>query len=332
MLVRAVLVGAVESSRVVLERIAQSTGWTLSLVLTLPPEKAGRHSDFVDLGPSANEAGCELLHVENVNSDAALRAITEASADYVFVVGWSQICGPQFRAACREKVIGYHPAALPRLRGRAVIPWTILNQEPITAGTLFWIDEGVDSGPILAQEYFHVAPDETAASLYAKHMSALGRITDEALEALAAPEPPRIAQDEKVATWAARRTRSDGHIDWSRSASEIERLVRALGGPYPAAFTSEGENSIEIHAAYLAGDGTRYSASTGQVVLSSESEFSVKCGDGMILRVTDWSHTKGRPPKAHCVLGRPLEKPVIKSAMIELDPTTCNCGRELSNA
>src|SRR3546814_17829006 len=78
-------------------------------------------------------------------------------------MGWSQICGPAFRALFPDRAIGYHPAALPRLRGRAAIPWTILQQEPITAGTLFWIDAGTDTGDIADQQFFHVAPDETAA-------------------------------------------------------------------------------------------------------------------------------------------------------------------------
>src|SRR3546814_18147932 len=81
-------------------------------------------------------------------------------------MGGSQICKPAFRQAAGGQGIGYHPAPLPRLRGRAVIPWTILLDEKITASTLFWIDDGVDSGPILAQRSFHIAPDEKAAILY----------------------------------------------------------------------------------------------------------------------------------------------------------------------
>jgi methionyl-tRNA formyltransferase len=330
--VRAVLVGAVESSLVVLERIAEAAGWTLALVVTLPPEKSGRHSDFVDLHPSANAAGCELLHVSNINSEDALAAIEEAKPDYVFVAGWSQICGPEFMAACRGRVIGYHPAPLPRLRGRAVIPWTILNREPITAGTLFWIDQGVDSGPILAQEFFHVASDETAATLYRKHMEVLGRLTATALEALKSPNPPRIGQDERFATWAARRTRADGVIDWASSASDIERLVRAVGGPYPPASTNEGEHSIEIKAARVAGEGARFIASCGQVVASSRSEFSVKCGDGMILTITEWSHSEERCPKMHSTLGGAPAKPLISVTRPALEATACRCGREYSDA
>src|SRR3546814_1648120 len=110
------------------------------------------------------------------------------------------MCGMEFQAASHGQVIGYHPAPLPRLRGRGVIPWTILANEPITAGTLFSIDDGVDSGPILEQAFFHVAPDETAASLYERHMGALGEMVPRALAALATGAPPRLGQDERYAS------------------------------------------------------------------------------------------------------------------------------------
>src|SRR3546814_17742134 len=103
------------------------------------------------------------------------------------------MCGMEFQAAAHGQVIGYHPAPLPRLRGRGVIPWTILADEPITAGTLFWLDDGVDSGPILEQAFFHVAPDETAASLYSRPMRARGEMMprEPASPATGLPPPPQ---------------------------------------------------------------------------------------------------------------------------------------------
>jgi methionyl-tRNA formyltransferase len=329
--VRAVLVGAVESSEVILEAVARAPGWMIALVLTLPGAKSARHSDFVDLAPAAAAAGAQLLHVDNVNSEEAVRAILDAEADYVFVVGWSQICGARFRSACGDRVIGYHPAPLPRLRGRGVIPWTILNQEPITAGTLFWIDEGLDSGPILAQEFFHVAPDETAGSLYRKHMAVLQRIGERALTALQSECPPRQPQDERCATWAARRTPADGLIDWSCPAVEIDRLVRALAGPYPPAVTFESATAVQIHCARIAADGHRFIASPGQVISSSASEFSVKCGDGMALTVTNWSHPEQRAPKIHSVLRGDRAQATAAAASRPVGAVSCQCGRELSH-
>lgn len=295
---KAVIVGAVESTRVALDVIAREPGWTLSLVLTLPRDLARRHDDFVDLAKPAMEAGAEVQYVKNVNSDEALDTLRSVRADAVFVIGWSQICGEQFQTAAGGRVIGYHPAPLPRLRGRAVIPWTILNAEPITAGTLFWIDSGVDSGPILAQRFFHVADNETAASLYAKHMVALRTMMEQALPQIAAGNPPRVEQDEQYATWAARRTMADGIIDWSLPAAEIETLIRAVGKPYAGASTFSGPARLTIWRA-SAGAFSRHSAASGQVVSVEAAGFCVMCGNGQVLHIHEFASDAGEPPRMH---------------------------------
>ena len=82
---RAILIGAVESSRIALERIAAADGWDCPLVLTLPLDKSSRHSDFVDLAPTAASAGAEVLRVRNINDAEALQAIANCNADAVFV-------------------------------------------------------------------------------------------------------------------------------------------------------------------------------------------------------------------------------------------------------
>lgn len=299
---RALLIGAVETTRIAFEAIMQHPGWDMAAVVTLAPSLAGRHSDFVDLEPVARERGCRIIHVDNINREDALLAMREANADIAFVMGWSQICGAAFRDLFPDRVVGYHPAPLPRLRGRAAIPWTILNQEPITAGSLFWIDAGTDTGAILDQQYFHVAPLETAASLYAKHMQALGTMLDRSLERIAGGDPPRSVQDESCATWAARRTASDGLIDWRQPAKDVLRLIRAVGHPYPGAFTRLNGVDVQIWAAALSDLGERHAALAGQVILRTADDFTILCGERTALTVTRWSGID-RMPKLHAILG-----------------------------
>ncbi|RZK02300.1 MAG: methionyl-tRNA formyltransferase [Novosphingobium sp.] len=303
---RAVVVGAVESSQIAIEAIAAAQGWTVACVVSLPCELAGRHDDFVDLAAVAAAVGARLHRVPNINDAAALDVIAAAQADYAFVIGWSQICGSGFRELMGARVIGYHPAPLPRMRGRAVIPWTILSGEPISGGTLFWIDEGVDTGDILAQRFFHVAPDETAATLYAKHMRELRSMLEEALPALSGDVIPRRPQDERYATWAARRTRLDGAINWSLPAADIARLVRAVTDPYSGAYTFAGANRLTIWQARAAPDTQRHLAAPGQVIALGEGVFTVMCGDGAGLSVTEWTSITGEPPRQHGRL-RPTE-------------------------
>lgn len=300
---RAVVVGAVGSTEVVLDAFAEAEDWEVALVVTLPLELKERHSDFVDLGPQAEALGAAVLRAAKTNVPETLNAIREAQPDYIFVVGWSQLCGPDFLAIRPGKVIGYHPAALPRLRGRAALPWTILLDEKITAGSLFWMEEGTDDGDILAQSYFHLAPDETAAELYDKHMVALRQMLDESLPILAAGREPRQKQDERYATWAAKRTPRDGLIDWRDDARTIDRLVRAVGRPYPGAFTHAGQGKLTIWKSEPVGGANLHHAAPGQIVAREGDTLTIQTGSGL-LRLLEWESEKEKTPLMHAILGR----------------------------
>lgn len=300
---RALLIGAVEGTRVALDAIGAAADWDLAAVATLPAELAHRHSDFVDLRSEASALGAPLIPVANCNAETFVANVRELAPDMTFVIGWSQICGLALRSALGGRIVGYHTAALPRLRGRATIPWTILLDEKITASTLFEIDDGVDSGPILTQHFFHVAADETAATLYDKHMRALRRMLDELLPRLAAGDVPGEVQDDRLATWAARRRPDDGLIDWNRPAGELDRLIRAVGAPYPGAFTRNGDDKLVIWNAEPWEAGTRHHAGPGQVIARDGPSFAVCCGDGQALQVTRHDAPPDRLPALHARLG-----------------------------
>ena len=300
---RAVIIGAVESTHIAIGKLLEADGWELPLVITLEQRLGHRHSDLADLSEISKAASAELIHVNNVNEPEAISRIRAARPNYIFVIGWSQICGADFMNITPGKVIGYHPAALPRLRGRAAIPWTILNREPITAGSLFYIDEDVDNGPILDQHYFHVGQEETATSLYARHMNALSIMLERTLPKLKNGTAQKIEQESEFATWAAKRTPRDGHINWSMAAKDILRLIRAVTHPYPGAFTMQREKKWTLFAAVHDNDDVRYLASAGQVVAVKNNSFSVKCGTGTI-RVTEWTGPDEASPRLQSMMGQ----------------------------
>ncbi|HEX8419254.1 MAG TPA: formyltransferase family protein [Sphingomonas sp.] len=285
---RALIVGAVESTRVALEAVVGSPDWEAVGLITLPLSLQHRHSDFVDLTELATAAGIDEICHAAVNSDEALRYVAARSPDYIFVIGSSQLCGQSFLDCAPDRVIGYHPAPLPRLRGRGVIPWTILLQEPVTAGTLFLIDAGVDSGPIVEQRFFHVLPDETAGSLYARHLVVLQAMLVRVLAGLAADAIEPIWQNERCATYAARRRPEDGEIDWNDCAASVWRTVRANGAPYPGARTTVNGELLVIDAAEPVNLDDHVAAFAGQVVARSADAFLVCCGDRRGVRVTAW--------------------------------------------
>ena len=146
-------VGAVEGSALALKALI-AADMAPGLVVTLTPEAASRHSDFYDLSPLASQGGSDLACITNINAPETIDTLRQFGADLVLVIGWSQICKDEFRSVARIGNIGFHPAALPRLRGRAVIPWTILLGERTTAASLFWIDEGTELGTDPAPESY----------------------------------------------------------------------------------------------------------------------------------------------------------------------------------
>ncbi len=317
---RIVLVGAVEGSRVALEALI-SSGQPPALVVTLPTHLCDRHSDFADIGKPAREAGCEVFHTSDINSPATIAAVGKFKPDLVLVIGWSQICRQGFREIAALGTIGYHPAALPRLRGRGVIPWTILLGEETTASTLFWIDEGTDSGPILLQEAFPVRADETAQSLYLKHMDAIRRLVPEAISAVTAGNPPRVEQQHELASYCAKRTPADGLIDWREPAGRILALIRAVGHPYPGAFTYDRGLKITIDAATEFPVAGRYIGLPGQIQAHSDSGFLVMCGDGRCIEVTHFRPHGARRPPMHAKLDDAGERPDRPIVLQPLVPT-----------
>ncbi|KQQ86660.1 methionyl-tRNA formyltransferase [Aureimonas sp. Leaf324] len=301
--VRTVFVGAVEGSLVALEALIQA-GRVPVLVVTLPPEAAHRHSDFADLARPAREAGAAVYLTTNINAPETVEAIRAAAPDLTMVIGWSQICREPFRAVARLGTLGYHPSPLPRFRGRAVIPWTILAEETTSGSSVFWLDENVDSGPIVAQRLFPVSNDETARSLYDKHKRELAVIVPEALDRIANGEVAGIPQDENLASYCAKRTEADGLIDWREPAEAILRLVRAVGDPYPGAFTFDSSTRIGIGEACVLAPRGRHIGLPGQVQGHTGRGFSVLCGDGTTIEITAWSGPPdGRRPKVHARLG-----------------------------
>ena len=262
----------------------------------------------MDLRPLAEKHGVKVIEAANVNRPEILEQLREIAPDYILVIGWSQILKEDLFAAAKEDLIGYHPAVIPENRGRAVIPWTILQRKRTAGATLFWLDQGMDTGDILVQESFSIEPDETAYTLYYKQLDLLARMLHDALCHIEAGDPPRIKQDHSQATYCAKRTKNDGLIDWSKSAEEVWTLIRAVTRPYPGAFTFDGDKRLTLWNADLVGKAP-YWGQPGQVQAFTDEGVLIQCGDGEHILVTEMQEGDDEPQhpsdllKMHATLG-----------------------------
>ncbi|RIK83697.1 MAG: methionyl-tRNA formyltransferase [Hyphomicrobiales bacterium] len=276
-----VYVGAVELSQVGLDELLRQ-GAKPELVVTLRPDFDARHSDFADLAKLADAHDIPVHFVDNINEPALMERLADLKPDYVFVIGWSQLIKPELLALPAKGCIGFHFAKLPRNRGRAAIPWVILNRETETGVTLMQLDDGVDSGDIVTQRSIPVAADERARTLYDKICLALRDMMRDVADDLKSDRTLRTTpQDHSQATYLAKRSADDGWIDWERPAADIERLVRAAGKPYPGAFTIYRDRKLIVWEARLI-RSFNHTGVVGQILARDDDAIVIQCGEGWI--------------------------------------------------
>lgn len=300
---RVVLIGAVNSTRVAFEALIDAQ-CAPALFITLPTVRSEMHSDFADLAPFAERHNVPVIATANANSEAVIEQVRALQPDFIFVIGWSRLVGEALRSCATKGVLGYHPAPLPKGRGRSALAWTILLGMEETAGSLFWIDEGVDTGAIAVQSAFTLSSRVDLPELYGQHLIALRAMLQDLLEQLKAGHMPACVQDESEASYFALRRPEDGWIDWTESAAAVDRLVRSVTRPYPGAFTAcAGRRMMIWRGAPVEEPG--WHAQTGQVFLIRDGALYVRCGDGSCYRVDEYELVDDRGEPVLAIKGQP---------------------------
>ena len=228
-------------------------GYELDVIFTLHDDVAPKKSGRIYIDKFARNHGVAVHKLAHVNDPDAVKKYRKL--DWLFIIGWSQIAGPEVIAAPKNGVLGIHPTLLPVGRGRAAIPWAILKGLSQTGVTLFKLDEGVDTGPILAQLEIPINDQTTATGLYETVNDAHSQLIKQILPRLAAGTFQLAQQDESKATfWPGRRS-EDGLIDLDGSVYDADRLVRAVTRPYPGAYYvgTNGRKEI-VWSAAISGD------------------------------------------------------------------------------
>jgi|TARA_B110000438_G_C15695501_1_gene598765 methionyl-tRNA formyltransferase len=210
----------------------------ISAVISYSDSKKSVYSDFASFDFICNKFNIQNIKVNNINDAENIELLKLLKPDLILVMGWSQLLKKNIIQTSKFGVIGSHPTELPKYRGRAPIPWTIIKELDQSALTFFYIEEGIDDGDILAQKFFSINSDDDAKSLYEKIILLGKKMIIENLELLQNNKAKRIKQDQsKFIEYWPKRNPNDGLIDWSKSCKEIHTLIRATTYPYPGAFT-----------------------------------------------------------------------------------------------
>jgi methionyl-tRNA formyltransferase len=249
------------------------------LVVTQPPRRRRRrgHAEPTPVHAAAAAAGVEVITPAKVNEEATLAQLRAADATLFVTAEYGQILSQALLDIA--PTINVHASLLPRWRGAAPVAGALLAGDEETGITIQRTVLKLDEGPILAVRRLAIEPEEDAGSLVARLAPLGGELLLEVVEAMAAgaPPPPQ-EQDEAQATYCKRLKAEDTRIDWTRSAPEISRMVRALS-PKPGARTvleREPPLPLELKAA-----GAVEGAGEPGVVAAVEREwFDVATGEG----------------------------------------------------
>jgi len=280
--IKVVFIGCVDFSRDMLLHAIGLENIEITGVVTRAESRF--NADFAELKPVADAHAIDSLIVSGNDQKEMARWIEQRNPDVIFCLGWSYLLRTEILKIPRFGVLGFHPARLPRNRGRHPIIWALALGLRETASTFFIMDEGADSGDIVNQMTVAISPDDDAASLYTKitetakfQLTAVaGRLNDGGFKT--------VPQNEADATSWRKRSEKDGEIDWRMSAKGIYDLVRALTRPY-----------VGAHCVVL-GEKTKvwkvepipvndFDVEPGKVIDVAGNNVTVKCRDGAVILI-----------------------------------------------
>ncbi|HKP73725.1 MAG TPA: methionyl-tRNA formyltransferase, partial [Pyrinomonadaceae bacterium] len=278
---RLVFMGTPETAVPTLKRCLDD-GHEVVAVWTQPDRAAGRGNKLH--APPVKEfalaRGLAVHQPAKIKTEEARELFASHDADACIVVAYGRILPSSFLVAPRRGCLNVHFSLLPKYRGAAPVNWAIVRGERETGVTTMRIDAGLDTGAIYLQRPTPIGDDETAPQLLARLAGTGAELLSETLARLDQLEPR--PQREEDATHAPVLRREDGQVDWSSSATEIERRVRGFQ-PWPNAHTQFRGQRLVIWRAAVRGmdeerDGAHGEVENGEITKAHGDELVVACG------------------------------------------------------
>lgn len=254
----------------------------VAVVVSQPDRPAGRGLAIRPpaVKQRALELGLEVWQPAKVRTAEFAERLRALEADVAVVVAYGRIIPRAVLDAPAAGCVNVHASLLPRWRGAAPIQWSIVHGDEETGVTLMQMDEGMDTGPILATASTPIAPDDDAATL-SERLSKMGaELLREQLPRYVAGDLTPQPQEEGAATMAPLLKKDHGRIDWNKSARAVHNQIRGMN-PWPGAHTVLGERGIKVHRA-LASTLDPEGAAPGEVIALDREGILVACTEGTL--------------------------------------------------
>jgi methionyl-tRNA formyltransferase len=252
-------------------------------VICQPDRPAGRGMKLRP--PPVKERALELgLSVEQpakVRTPEFAASLRALEADVAVVIAYGRILPKALLDAPRRGCVNVHASILPRWRGAGPIQWAIVNGDRETGVCLMQMDEGMDTGPVIACERTPIDPDETAAALGDRLARMGAALLRDKLAAFVEGALSAVPQDGSRATLAPILKKEDGRVDWLEPARAVHDRVRGMS-PWPGAFTDLGEQRVKIHRTVVRVEDDTLAAPGTILRADAKVGVEVACGRGAV--------------------------------------------------
>ena len=232
----------------------------------------------------------EFLTHPRINSDEFLEKIGRHGCDLFVSMSFNQIFGRRLIEHPRLQTINCHAGKLPFYRGRNVLNWALINDEKEFGVTVHFVDEGIDTGDILAQRILPITDQDDYATLLERAYPACAELLYETTKQLQAGRAGRAAQSEKhrLGFYCTARAEGDERLSWNQPSRDVFNFVRAICRPGPEARTFRGDAEIRINRVELMPEAPVFKGIPGAVVGVGPGSFLVKTADSYV-KVVEWS-------------------------------------------
>ena len=279
---RVVFMGTPDFAVGTLKALLQSRHQVVAVV-TQPdkPKGRGKAMQFTPVKEVAVRAEIPVLQPKRVREPEVVEEIRQFHPDVIVVVAFGQLIPKAILDMPQYGCVNVHASLLPKYRGAAPIQWAVIDGEEKSGVTTMQMDEGLDTGDMLLTEEVVLDSQETGGSLFDKLSEVGAGLLLKTLDELEAGNiHPQKQPKESTTAYAAMLTKKMGEIDWTKSAVQIERLVRGLN-PWPSAYTHLGQKTLKIWRAVVY-PLSEQKKEPGTVILMDKKHFGVQTGDGML--------------------------------------------------
>lgn len=285
-----------------------AAGYDIAAVVTQPDKAKGRSKEPVPspVKVCALEHNIPVLQPRRVKAPESVEELRAYRADIYIVAAYGQILSQEILDLPKYGCLNIHASLLPKYRGAAPIQHVIINGEDRTGITIMQMDAGIDTGDMLYKKETAIAPEDTYETLHDRLMKLGGEAVTEALTLLEQGKLTPEKQDDSQSCYAPLIGKSMGEIDFSKTAAEVDRLIRGMT-PWPSAYTGFRGRQLKI---WRAVPDTKRDVSghvPGEILSVEKDSVTVATGKGVLMLLELQAEGKKRMTAHDFLLGVKLQ-------------------------